>query len=117
MADKPKYKPHDDNDADSQQSAGASQHQRIHELTWALIDDLITEEEMAALDGLLRTEDGARNEYVRCVQLHADLQSHFAAKPSPTKTTPTARTPVLGSLQSEIQPLGLQLPPAEEVKS
>jgi hypothetical protein len=117
MAHKSAKKSHDGSAAPPQQSTGASQVERVQELSWSLLDDLITEEEMAALEGLLRTDENARSEYVRCIQLHADLQSKFAAKPSSTATPPTARTPVLGSLQGEIQPFGLQSTPSEDVKS
>ena len=108
--------PPDDNTAPTQPGVDVPKNVRARELTWALLDDLITDEEMAALDGLLQTDPAARNEYLHCVQLHADLKSEFAAKSSPTAAPSSAKTPVLGFLQSETQPFGLPSPPAEDVK-
>jgi hypothetical protein len=52
--------------------------ERIQELTWALLDETITDDEKSLLDTLLLTGDAARNRYIECVQLHTDLMFHFA---------------------------------------
>jgi hypothetical protein len=52
--------------------------ERIQELTWALLDETITDDEKSLLDTLLLTGDAARNRYLECVQLHTDLTFHFA---------------------------------------
>jgi hypothetical protein len=52
--------------------------ERVQELTWALLDDEITEDDVSLLDTLLLTGESARNRYVECVQLHTDLMTHFA---------------------------------------
>ena len=52
--------------------------ERVQELTWALLDDEIAEDEVSLLDTLLLTGESARNRYVECVQLHTDLMTHFA---------------------------------------
>jgi hypothetical protein len=117
MADESATMPHDNTGAPRQQAAATAQHERVRELTWALLDDLITEEDMAALNGLLKTDESARREYLRCIQLHTDLQSHFAVNPLPTDEPSSAKMPILGLLPSETLPFGLPTPPAEDVKS
>ncbi|NLF06728.1 MAG: hypothetical protein GX594_01950 [Pirellulaceae bacterium] len=47
----------------------------VQELTWAVVDDLATEEQMRRLEELLLDDTEARNIYVTCMQMHADL--HF----------------------------------------
>jgi hypothetical protein len=88
---------------------------RVRELTWALLDDTITEEEMATLNGLLQTEPAARSEYLRCIQLHGDLYSEFAARPASSAQLASTKTPVLGFLHDAAQPLGLPSTAAEDV--
>jgi hypothetical protein len=117
MADKFARMPHDHTGGPSQQIATTPQNERVRELTWALLDDLITEEEMTALNGLLKADERARSEYLRCIQLHTDLQSQFAVNLSPTVETSSAKMPVIGLLPSEALPFGLPAPPAEDVKS
>lgn len=67
------------NDSQSQprDDSEATVLERVQELTWALLDDTITEDEMSLLDTLLLTGDAARNRYVDCVRLHTDLMIHF----------------------------------------
>jgi hypothetical protein len=109
MADDSAKKPHDDQ--------APSSTERAQALTWALLDDVITEEEMAALDGLLKSDETARNDYLRCIQLHTDLQSQLAVNSSPTVEPSSATMPILGLFPSETLPFGLPIPPAEDVKS
>jgi len=52
--------------------------ERVQELTWALVDDNISDEEFPLLESLLLSDDGARGAYLGCMQLHSDLLSHFA---------------------------------------
>jgi hypothetical protein len=63
---------------------------RTHELTWALLDERITDAEMSELVALLRSDKAARESYIRCIQLHSDLAFHFAppqdAKPAKQST-------------------------------
>jgi hypothetical protein len=86
---------------------------RTHELTWALLDEQISDAEMSELDLLLRTEGTARDSYIRCMQLHAELASHFAppAKSSPSSTT--IATPILGFLNMETPFTGVDSPTAD----
>jgi hypothetical protein len=53
--------------------------QRVEELTWALLDEQINDDEFNLLDTLLLSDDNLRKNYVSCVQLHVDLMAHFAA--------------------------------------
>jgi hypothetical protein len=115
MADKHPL-PMDDGDAaaprgDNSTSGGVS------ELTWALIDERITDEEMAALDRLLSTDETARSEYLRCIQLHADLQANFAERASPADTLPQAAPSMPGPLGAPIPPLDLPTTPPQNANS
>lgn len=69
--------------------------ERVQELSWALFDEQINEDELQLLEGLLLSDDNARKTYCNCVQLHTDLVAHFA-KPQPA--TADGRTQVLGFL-------------------
>jgi hypothetical protein len=85
---------------------------RVHDLTWALVDDLITDEQMAELEGLLLRDTVARDAYIRCIQLHADLTTEFQKPTEPSKKT----TPVLGFL-GDASLSGLDLPQAKDANS
>ena len=62
----------------------ATVQERVQELTWALVDDQINDDEVQFLESLMLSDDKARGTYIECIQLHADLMSHFAAKNAPT---------------------------------
>ena len=49
-------------------------------LTWALLDDQLDDEAGARLTQLLEKHDAVRARYVECVQLHVDLQNHYAGE-------------------------------------
>ena len=53
----------------------------VQELVWALVDDQATEAEIHRLEELLLESDEARQTYVMCMQMHADL--HFLLGPKP----------------------------------
>lgn len=53
----------------------------VQELVWALVDDQATEAEIHHLEELLLESDEARQTYVMCMQMHADL--HFLLGPKP----------------------------------
>jgi len=86
---------------------------RVQELSWALLDEHITDDEMALLDNLLLSDEKARGAYVECVQLHTDLAAHFAAPPTAGDSPAPAKSPVLGFLNAGIPPIGV--PAAEEI--
>ena len=84
------------NDADGGDDLGPIG--RVHELTWALLDEQITEAEMIELEGFLRDDKTARDAYVRCVQMHVDLTLQFNPQAVPQFTPPGAKMPILGML-------------------
>jgi hypothetical protein len=53
----------------------------VQELTWAMIDQCATEEDIHRLEKLLLEHEEARRGYVLCMQMHADL--HFMLNPPP----------------------------------
>ena len=69
--------------------------ERVQELTWALVDDQLDADEMRLLETLLISDDRARDTYVHCVQLHADLMGHFAPASAPTAA---GKSPILSFL-------------------
>jgi hypothetical protein len=90
--------------------------ERVQELTWALVDEQITDDEMALLDNLLLSDDQARQRYIDCVQLHADLMWHYAKGAPAAASAGTAKSPVLGFLKGVAPSVSFDFPPAEEVK-
>jgi hypothetical protein len=90
-----------------QHSAGNIE--RVQEMTWSLVDEQITEDELALLDNLLLSDYKARDRYIECVQLHADLAAHFAAE-SPAPNPASAKSAVLGLLNSVMPPIGFPSP-------
>ena len=80
----------------------ATVQERVQELTWALVDEQINEDEMRLLDSLLLSDDAARDTYVRCVQLHTDLLAHFA---DASKQPAGGQAPVIGFLSDAIAPV------------
>ncbi len=50
----------------------------VEQLVWALVDEIITAEQMQRLEVLLRGDDESRNCYLRCMQMHADLHMMFS---------------------------------------
>jgi hypothetical protein len=98
----------------------AGNTERVQELTWALVDEQITADQMSLLDNLLLSDEQARATYIDCVRLHADLTAHFAAQPTPADTKPTATrtmSPVLGFLNAGMPPVGLPSPSIEDANS
>jgi hypothetical protein len=91
--------------------------ERVQELTWALVDEEITDDEMTLLDSLLLSDDQARNRYIECIQLHVDLMAHYAKAAPPATVKSGSKSPVLGFLNAGMPSLGFDLPPAEDVRS
>lgn len=85
----------------------------VQELTWALLDEQITGDEFGLLDTLLLSDDKARDSYIGCVQLHADLMSHFAVSTGTANAKIGGDSPILGFLNADSAP-GLQSPSGEE---
>jgi hypothetical protein len=85
---------------------------RVQELTWALLDEQINDDEFILLDNLLLSDEKARSSYIGCVQLHTDLMAHFAVPTGKAGAT-GAGSPVLGFLNAD-SPLGFQSPAAKD---
>ena len=86
---------------------------RVQELTWALLDEQINDDEFILLDNLLLSDEKARGSYIGCVQLHTDLMAHFAVSPAETSSKVGSGSQILGFL-NPTSPLGFQSPSAEE---
>jgi hypothetical protein len=90
---------------------------RTRELSWALFDEHIDDVEFAELEQILLSDKPARENYIRCAQLHADLASHFAIPPSDSKSSSAKKTPVLGFLTGGLPLTGIDSPTADDSKS
>ena len=84
--------------------------ERVQELTWALLDQDISDDEMSLLDTLLLTGDKARDRYVECIQLHTDLMAHYAEP----KTASGSKSPVLSFLNAGSSPIEMPSPRTAE---
>jgi len=87
--------------------------ERVQELTWALLDEQINDDEFHLLDNLLLSDEKARSTYLGCTQLHADLMAHFAVPTGAAGSKVANNSPLLGLLNSDSS-LGLQSPSGEE---
>lgn len=87
--------------------------ERVQELTWALLDEQINDDEFMLLDNLLLSDEKARDSYLGCVQLHADLMAHFAVPTDTTGSKAGNGSQILGFLNADM-PLGFQSPSTEE---
>ena len=83
--------------------------ERVQELTWALLDDVISDDEVSLLDTLLLTGESARTRYIECVQLHSDLMGHFA-KPSELASKSDEKSQVLSFLNAGISSVEARAP-------
>jgi hypothetical protein len=89
---------------------GRARAERVRELTWALIDEQINEDELKLLDTLLLSDEKARDNYIGCVQMHAELLAHFATPAKKTGSKVAIESAVLGFLDLGLPPLGYQSP-------
>ena len=80
---------------------------RVQELTWALLDEQINDDEFILLDTLLLSDEKARESYLGCTQLHAELMAHFAVPTDAAGPQASTAPPVLGFLAGDSS-LGLQ---------
>jgi anti-sigma factor RsiW len=77
-------------------------------LIWALLDDHLEAAETTRLAKLLEENDAVRRRYIECVQLHVDLQDHFAAagaKAEAAKGTAVLPNLITGGLSSSETPV------------
>lgn len=87
--------------------------ERVAELTWALLDEQITADEMRLLDNLLLSGDDARRTYLDCVQLHTDLTFELR-EPMPAGGTRTGKSLVLGFLSETVPGTSVAVPSSED---
>lgn len=85
--------------------ASGSGQVTVSELTWAMLDDQINNDEFHLLESMLLSDDRARQEYVHCVQLHTDLLAHFA---KPDAAGAAGKPQVLGFLGQSVPPFDVQ---------
>jgi hypothetical protein len=80
--------------------------ERVQELSWAALDDLITDDELHLLDNLLLSDNEAVESYCDCVQLHVDLLAHFASDSAvgASRDTSPFGFPIEGTLPLGIEP-------------
>jgi hypothetical protein len=83
--------------------------ERVHELTWALLDEQIRADDKALLETLLLSSNEARKAYIECVQLHVDLAAHHAAEAAAAKPAVPQTSPILGFLSAGMPPFGFEL--------
>ncbi len=84
----------DSHDFTEEEFAGLEgQLDNTQELVWALLDDQISDANFAELEERLLADKAARETYIHCVQMHADLTTHFSEKAGQQ-----TGTPVLGFL-------------------
>jgi hypothetical protein len=89
----------------------------VESLSWALLDEQITDDEIGLLDTLLLSDASARSAYVGCVQLHNDLLFHFGDEKKVAAGALATKSPVLGFLNDAALPFGVQPPNAKESRS
>jgi hypothetical protein len=87
------------------ESNGPATANRVHDLTWALFDELVTADELGELQGLLLNDSVAREAYIRCAQLHADLTTHFAME-AKSQGASKSKTPILSFLNEGLPKFG-----------
>lgn len=91
-------------DVASQNEASQNETER---LTWALVDEQITDEQKVRLGELLETDPAARSVYLQCMQMHGDLQGLFANESAPLAEAPKPLPPtVLSFLQQGLPSFG-----------
>jgi hypothetical protein len=80
--------------------------ERVRELSWALLDQYASDDDISLLDSLLLADDEARKIYLECVQMHSDLMIHFARDNDGATTAPTGGPAVPGFLHSTPPAIG-----------
>jgi hypothetical protein len=103
----------DDCAQQAQPSGTAYALDRVQELTWAMLDEQIADDDRAWLDCALCSSAEARSTYLRCVQIHTDLTAYFAAPGKPASAKLVTKSPVLGFLCGGILPLTVESPSSE----
>jgi hypothetical protein len=100
----------------SDENLAGDELDRAHELSWALLDEHISEAEMSELEQLLLTDAKARDSYFRCTQLHGDLASHFTPQDKSSTKSSAKGMPILGFLNSNTPLTGIDSPTADDAR-
>jgi hypothetical protein len=93
MTSNPDHSRDTTNKVDSEQNETVQE--RVRELTWALLDQYASDDDISLLDSLLLADDEARKTYLECVQMHSDLLFHFARNAGDAATASTGAPAVL----------------------
>lgn len=80
----------------------------IQELTWALIDEQATDSQVRRLEELLLEDREARQVYVMCMQMHADLHYFFMGNKKPQ--LPAAVEKAIAEEKKKKKPVAAPLP-------
>jgi hypothetical protein len=83
---------------------------RVEELTWALVDEQINEDEFGLLENLLLSDDEARDVYIDCIQLHTELLAHYAEPAPSAGDSQRPCSPVLSFLNAGLPGMGADSP-------
>jgi hypothetical protein len=86
--------------------------ERVKELTWALVDEQISDDELPLLENLLLSDGLARSAYVECMQMHSDLLTHFSRSSTAQGAKRGTGPQVLGHL--DFGTIDLQSPTSDE---
>jgi hypothetical protein len=86
-------------DTPTDRGGGRAVIERIQTLTWALLDEQITDDEVSLLEKLLLSDGQARKCHIECVQLHCLTANYFTSVNQTPKGTTTS--PVLESSEWE----------------
>ncbi|HVT29480.1 MAG TPA: hypothetical protein VHE81_15800 [Lacipirellulaceae bacterium] len=91
--------------------------ERIQELTWDLFDEQISDDEFRLLENLLLSDATARQSYLACVQLQADLMSHFGSRTVAAGSSIGTKSTELGFLNTELPSIVIESPSTDQAAS
>jgi hypothetical protein len=98
-------------DSNDERGDGAAALDEVQELAWALLDDNASEAEAQRLAALLSGSESAREDYLRCVELHVGLHEYFAkGTPGGEERPAAAKSPILGFLNGGALPIDVSAP-------
>ena len=84
-------------DSQLQKDARDNSEDRVEQMIWMYLDDVLPEEQIPELEQVLKEDPNAVQLYTECVKLHVDLLEHFG-EPREVKLPFVPDSPVLGSL-------------------
>ena len=70
----------------------------VQNLVWSLLDEQITETDQQRLEELISGDREAMRIYLQCVQMHADLQFHYANERA--QAAPSTAPPIVLPIQT-----------------